>query len=97
MNLGQLLTGIVALSDEECIFARKPWNSTSEAIVAKLTEDFRVPASVSTTGLEYFLEVSVCQEVLEVFGDKPATNEEKQRLLIFYAENDAYPEWVYNR
>lgn len=97
MKLGDLLAHVRDLPDEECIFARKPWNSTSEAIVAKHTEEFRVPDSVSTMGLEYFLEVSVCQEVLEVFGDKTASNEEKQRLLIFYAENDAYPAWVYDK
>lgn len=44
-----------------------------------------------------FLEVHVAHEVLRVFDDKPPTMEEKLRLLIHYAENDAYPEWVYTR
>lgn len=97
MNLEQLLDRIHELPDGECIFARKPWSATSEAVTAPLGENFQVPSDVVALGLDYFLEVHIAREVLEVFGDRPASSEEKLRLLIFYAENDAYPGWVYQR
>jgi hypothetical protein len=35
--------------------------------------------------------------VLGVFGEKPPSQEEKIALLVYYADNDAYPDWVYQR
>ena len=97
MNLEQLIDGLHELSEDECIFARKPWSPTSEAIAAPLGDDFQVPSNLPIEGLEYFLEVPVVKEVLEVLGDKPASKEEQLKLLIFYATNDSYPDWVYKR
>jgi len=54
-----------------------------------------VPSDLTTLGLEYFLEVHVAKEVLEVLSGRKASKDEKLRLLIFYAENDAYPDWVF--
>jgi hypothetical protein len=95
MNLEKLLDALPELPEEECILARKPWTHASEAITAPLGEDFRVPTKLTEVGLEYFLEVHVAKEVLEVLGDRPASREKRLELLIFYAENDAYPSWVY--
>jgi hypothetical protein len=97
MNLGQLIDNLHELPKDQCIFARKPWTAESEAIAALLGKDFRVPLELSARGLAYFLEVFLIKEVLEVFGDRPACQKERLKLLIFYAENDAYPDWVYQR
>jgi hypothetical protein len=96
MNLGQLIDNLHELPEDQCIFARKPWTAESEAVAALLGKDFRVP-DLAVRGLVYFLEVPLIKEVLEVFGDRPASKKEKLNLLIFYAENDAYPDWVYKR
>jgi hypothetical protein len=97
MNLGTIFEQIPSLQDELCIFAVKPWTSTSSAAVAALGPDFQTPQEISDQGLDYFLEVHVAKEVLDVFGDHAPTVDERHQLLIFYAENDAYPNWVYER
>ncbi|HKO46775.1 MAG TPA: hypothetical protein VJV79_03580 [Polyangiaceae bacterium] len=39
----------------------------------------------------------VAREVVGVFEDNVASLDETVRLLIHYAEHDAYPEWGYDR
>jgi hypothetical protein len=95
MNLEQIIVGLHELSDDACIFARKPWLPSTEATVAPLAENFEVPASMSSRGFEYFLEVHVAKEVLEVLDNRRSCKDAELKLLIFYAENDAYPNWVY--
>ena len=95
-RLMTIIDGLPGLPEDACIFARKPWSITSEAVAAPLGAEFQVPPNLTEAGLAYFLEVSVAKEVLEVLGDSPSIKEQQQ-LLIFYAENDAYPDWVYKR
>jgi hypothetical protein len=97
MNLEQIISGLHELSDEACIFARKPWLPSSEATAAPLGENFEIPISVSALGFEYFLEVHVAREVLGVLGNRRSSKEDQLKLLMFYAENDAYPGWVYEK
>jgi hypothetical protein len=97
MELGSLLDRIHELEDGKCIFARKPWSYSSEAEVDYLTADFSIPIEVSRKGLSYVLEVGVAQEVIGAFDRSSASCDEARDLLIFYAENDAYPEWAYAR
>lgn len=94
-KLAELLDHIHELPDSECIFARKPWPADSEAVTALLGEKHEVPSDITTLGFEYFLKVHVAKEVLEVLSGRKVSKDEKLRLLIFYAENDAYPDWVY--
>lgn len=96
MDLGTILDQVSTLQDDLCIFAEKPWTPESRAIALPLGADFQTPKEISDQGMDYFLEVNVAKEVLEVFGDCGPTQEERHRLLIFYAENDAYPGWVYD-
>jgi hypothetical protein len=95
MKLQDALDQVDQVSDDRVIFARKPWTLESEAEIAVFDADFRVPAEIGSRGLEYFLEVSIAIEALEVFGDRTPTTDERRALLLYYAENDAYPEWVY--
>ena len=96
MELHDAIDKVDILSDDQVIFARKPWTLAAEADVGKLDADHRVPSALAKMGLAYFLEVSVAQEVLEVFGKRKPSIDEKCALLMFYAENDAYPQWVYS-
>jgi hypothetical protein len=98
MDLGTLINRLpVDLDDGLCIFAAKPWSGTSPAAVVPLDDKFSPPPEVVEQGLSYFLEVHICIEVLEVFGDRQPSSDEKRNLLIFYAENDAFPNWVYDQ
>lgn len=98
MDLGTLIDRLPGgLDDRQCIFAARPWSATSPAAVVLLDDAFTPPKEILEQGLTYFLEVHVAKEVLEVFGDRPPTRVEKHNLIIFYAENDAYPDWVYTR
>lgn len=95
MNLENALDQIHKMQDDEVIFAHKPWTLDSEADVGLLDNDFRVPKAISDRGFAYFLEATVAKEVLEVFGDREPTLDERRALLMYYAEHDAYPDWVY--
>jgi hypothetical protein len=45
--------------------------------------------------MDYFLEASTAREALAVFDGRATTLEERIRLLLYFAENDAFPGWVY--
>jgi hypothetical protein len=95
MKLQELLDQVVHLNDDDVIFAAMPWTLTSDAEVGQLDDEGRVPPTAVARGMSYFLEISVAKEVLEVFGRHKATAEQQRALLLYYAENDAYPQWVY--
>lgn len=95
MKLQDALDQIDRLSDDQVVFARKPWLLDSDAEIGMLDFDLHVPATVTSRGLDYFLEVSVAKEVLDVFGERKPSSEQRRALLMYYAENDAYPQWVY--
>jgi hypothetical protein len=79
------------------ICLRAPWTADAEARVVELDEESRLPPDALSDGLGYFLETSVAREVLDVLRNRPtkSTTEDACSLLLYYAENDAYPEWVY--
>jgi hypothetical protein len=97
MILRDVLIKVDTLDRDDVIFARRPWTLASECVVRPLDSEFGVPLDLKEAGFEYFLDVPVALEVLEVFGDKPPTEDEKLRILLHYAQNDAYPEWVAHR
>lgn len=96
MKLGNLLDQIDSLDEDHCIFATKPWTSESEADVCPLGAKGEPPPELLSKGYDYFLEVHIAKEVLETLSGRAATQQQKQDLLLFYAENDAYPNWVYS-
>jgi hypothetical protein len=79
------------------ICVREPWTPEAEARVVAVDEQSRLPTDALADGYKYFLEASLAREVLEVLHDRPSPSsaEDACKLLIHYAENDAYPEWVY--
>lgn len=97
MKLGAILERIEELNESDVVFAEKPWSLDARAEIGQLDRDYKVPDSILSQGLSYFLEVSTAREVMEVFGGVPPTKQEICSLLLFYAENDAFPEWVYER
>ncbi len=91
MTLKDILCEVQALDDDAVIYARRPWRFDSEAEVHAFVADFSVSAEMKGRGLDYFLEVSVAKEVLDGFKQPQSTEAERCELLIYYAENDAFP------
>ena len=96
MHLQEIIDRIEEEDDDLCIVAKRPWHKDSDALLVRLTEDYRIPADAQNQGYEYFLEVHVAlEEVLKGLLDK-LTLEQRLEAVLFYAENDAYPEWFYS-
>ena len=93
MRLADIIAKLEAADDSLCIVARRPWTPDAEAKLIALTSDYRVPDDVLVDRYEYFLEVNVALE--EVIGDLiDLSADQRVSACIFYAENDAYPEWL---
>jgi|SRR6478609_4750837 len=97
MLLRELIAELETLDDDQIVCVMRPWTSDAEARLTPADERVSVPVEVKDAGFDYFLEVHVAKEVVGVFGDKPASVDEKVRLLLDYAATDAYPDWVYER
>lgn len=97
MLLRDVVANLNELDEDGIICVQRPWSGEAEARVVAPDDDLSVPADVQAAGFAYFLEVHVAKEVVGVFGEKPPTLDESVLLLVHYAENDAYPDWVYSR
>ena len=96
MKLEDAVRELDGFDKNAILCVRRPWSPSAECTVAPPDENLGVPMHVKKAGLEYFMEVYIALEVLSVF-EKPASEKEKIELLIYYAENDAYPAWVINK
>ena len=97
MTLEEIVETIDSVARETVICLRPPWTPSSESLLSAPERNFDIPTHVKASGFEYFIDVATALEVFEVFEDrarKPTSNE-KARLLIHYATEDAYPDWVY--
>jgi len=83
-----------SLSEDLCIVAVRPWSENSACQLVAMPDGV-TRSELARGNLEYFLEVFVAREVCEVLGTRRPTPHEIAQLLVFYAENDAYPSWVY--
>ncbi|WP_457332336.1 hypothetical protein [Rhizobacter sp. P5_C2] len=93
MRLAEIIANLEAADDSLCIVARRPWTPDAEAKLIALTDDYRVPQDVLADRYEYFLEVNVARE--EVLMDRLRLSpEQRVAACIYYAEYDAYPEWM---
>jgi hypothetical protein len=55
---------------------------------------FGFPPEVQESGFEYFLAVSTANEILEPFLAVSPTPAQVFDFVLYYAENDAFPEWA---
>lgn len=93
MKLADILAGLETTDNSLCIVAKRPWTGHSEAKLVCFSEDFRIPEEARSAGYEYFLEISIAQdEVLS--GPVALSDEQRVAAVIYYAENDAFPEWL---
>ena len=95
MTLSDVVDALETAKDDLCVVARRPWRRDSDALLVKLTEDGRVPSHAQEAGFEYFLEISLMKE--EVLGawQSRLTQEQRFDVVLYYAENDAWPTWFH--
>ena len=92
MTLSDATRDLDKFPREHTIYALRPWEPGSAAIVAQEPSDGPLPEAVSASGLAYFLEVSIAREFLDGWiGSLPTapSHEERCERLIHYAEHDA--------
>ena len=93
-TLLELVGKLPSLDDHSWIIAERPWSELSQSLLVTAPAG-ATSAQLAVGTLEYFLDVSVAKEVCEVFGARVPSTPEVAKLLLFYAENDAFPDWVY--
>ncbi|ANH67490.1 hypothetical protein [Mitsuaria sp. 7] len=93
MNLRDILLHPADLHEDAVVYARRPWSLMSEAITLRRpgTSATLNPA-LKGTGLEYFLEAFLITEIYEDLLMQGKTGLEAAEVVLYYAENDAYPE-----
>lgn len=96
MKLLDVIAQIGELPAETFICVRRPWTQNSDATLVPFSEDLRIPENVKAEGYEYFLEVATATEILEGFLERKPNLSQIAEFVIYYAENDAYPEWSYS-
>ncbi|OTG97660.1 hypothetical protein [Acinetobacter sp. ANC 4973] len=90
MNLLKVLSNIEEYSDEETIYAVKPWTVTSDAIVMVEPNDGALEFTVDRRVYSYFLETFLIKEFLSDLSEKNGLPLEGRTLrIIQYASNDA--------
>ncbi len=95
MTLREAVRTLDQQNDDAIFCVRCPWTPNADCVVPLPNEVLGVPTEIKQQGYIYFLEVSVAREVLEVLQGKGNSIEDQVSLLIYYAENDAFPDWVY--
>ena len=104
MNLKQAIEAIDELSEEATLFAERmdgEFQPESEVVLVNIGEDepnrsVKEIAHEKAPGKEYFLEVFIIKEILEGWSDNHSGEmpsiQAALESVIYYAENDAYPE-----
>lgn len=93
-TLRDVIEALAELNDELTIYAlgSPEWSGESPAVVALEPDDGSLPMEAS--GMEYFLEVDIAKEVIEVWSQwrngKSPSRDEKINAVIHYAKFDAY-------
>jgi hypothetical protein len=95
-SLDEIVPRLQELDPDLVICMRRPWSATAAAVLTPPDENLAVPEPVRLAGFEYFLEVRVALDVAGVLrlSRLEGTADEHVRLLLHYADNDAYPDWL---
>ena len=81
------------LGEEAVLFARPPLTWASDAILAELTEDYRVSADIAAAGYQYLLGQEELNTVLTAVAQKVVSPKTTAELVLHYAVLDAWPAW----
>ena len=92
MVLMDIICSLGKFSNDDTIYAEKPWAPDSVAIVETEPDEGNPPNSAINIQAEYFLEVFIADEFISGWLsslDYKPTDLDICRRLIQYAENDA--------
>lgn len=78
------------LPPEVTIFAKRPWNAQSEAILVSEEVETIEPRE----GCDYFLEAEVIAQFASEMVASGFSKAEMLAIVIHYAEHDAFPDWA---
>lgn len=92
MKLREILINSDGLDEFEVIYAKRPWSLNSEACVVQYQPDEMVPRLLSEDCFEYFLETPLIKDIRKQIEDAGGSSSDVLRILLYYAENDAFPE-----
>jgi hypothetical protein len=91
-SLGEILRDLSAYDRELTIYAVKPWNESSVAVVARESDGGGLPAEADAIDAKYFLEIFIASDLIEdwvKYAQIAPTADERVARLIQYAETDA--------
>lgn len=91
-KLIDILQNLASFDQEATIYAKKPWDCNSTALVLAEPEAGGIPIEARELGATYFLEVFVAAEFLEDLHascPRPVSGRDQCERLIMYAINDA--------
>jgi hypothetical protein len=92
VTLQETIARLAEFDESQTIYAARPWEPFSEAVVTTEPADRSLPAEAVRSGCHYFLEVFIASEFLQewrvTLGREPSLLESCNKL-IEYAQNDA--------
>ena len=92
MKLRDVLNASGTLEEHDVVYARRPWSLDSEASVIRYEESQQVERlQPGAPDLEYFLEAPLLQDIRKQVEEAGRSSEEVLAMLLYYAENDAFP------
>ena len=94
MTLEEAILEVLSADDSAVIFAKKPWVNGADSIISTLDDELKVPVKLKNQGFHYFLEYSLIDELNLIRAERTIDDAKFIQVVIFYAENDAYPEWI---
>jgi hypothetical protein len=95
MLLRDVLNEIGCLNPADTLYVQQPWSLDSVTLVLATGSTRDELYEAKKSGFAYFLEVFAIREVLEGDEAEALANERKIALLIHYATEDAYPDWLF--
>jgi hypothetical protein len=91
MKLREILNKSDELGEYDVVYAKRPWSLDTEACIIRYGPDESVPRLLSDSFYEYFLESALIHDIRTQVEDAGNPIAEAMRVILYYAENDAYP------
>lgn len=94
---GRIVDWVAALSNvklDGVLLAKEPLAWGSEAVVARLTDELRVPDDLTAEGYTYLLGMEDVANVLPSIRQKKVSDRTVAEFVIHYALLDTTPAWL---
>lgn len=92
MKLREILIDSASMGEYDVVYAKRPWSLESAACIKRYEAGETVQQSFqSDSPFEYFLDAVLIQDIRSQVADAGKTLEEALDIILYYAENDAFP------